>query len=456
MIRSIFERFATKAPVALLFRGLFARVFSSQRLNTIFKENRFWQVDSPLLFSTLVDVVGSVVVGAKPTVHAAYVNRKAEVGVSKQALYDKLAGVEVPVCEAMVRECTAELSGLLRAAKIEKADLIEGFHAFVIDGKRLAGTEHRLDVSRYIKSTPLPGSVVAILDTRVDLFVHAIFDPDAYANERKMLAPYMDKLEKGAVYFADRNFCDGPLIAGFLDAEAFFVVRHHGRSPRWRKIAGCEKRKVGTDPAGQAVYEQEIEVLLPDKSWFRLRRVTLELATPTRDGDTQVHLLTNLPTSVHGACVSEGYRGRWNIEVCFGKVATALNAEINTLCYPGASLFCFCLGLLAFNMISALKQLLLRYNQTKQIPKLSDYYIALEIGESELAFEICSDHADWCKLQAMSTAEFLQWVSQIAKNAQLNKYRSHPRGPKKPPPKRSSGRKRPHFSTQRALEARLC
>jgi len=456
MLKSVFERFAKKAPVALLFRGLFARVFSPERLNRIFNENRCWQNESALLFSSVVDIVGAAVVKAKPSVHAAFIEHEDEVDVSKQAFYEKLARIEVPVCEAMVSECTAELAAILHAAKIKKPDLVDGFHAFVIDGKRLDGTEHRLDVSRYTKSAPMPGAIVAILDTRVELFVHAAFDPYSYANERKMLAPYMSKLKKGALYFADRNFCDGPLIAGFLDAEAFFVLRHHGQSPSWRKIAGRPKSMVGTDPAGQAVYEQEIEVRLPDKSWFRLRRVTVNLATPTRDGDTELNFLTNLPISVDAVSVSEGYRGRWTIEVCFGRIASSLNAEINTLCYPRACLFCFCLGLLVFNMISALKQLTVRYNKTKQIPKLSDYYIALEIGESQLAFEICFDHADWLKLQRMTIAEFLQWVSDIAMNAKLKKYRTHTRAPKKPPPKRSSGKKRPHFSTQRALDNAKC
>jgi len=455
MLKSIFGRFSKRAPVALLFRGLFARAFSPKKLDDIFSKNRCWQVDSTLLFSTVVDIVGAVVVGAKPSVHASFIHHEEEVGVSKQAFYDKLAGIEVPVCEAMVAKCTAELSALLTAAKVRKPDLLEGYHCFVIDGKRLNGTEHRLDVSRYTKSAPLPGSIVAILDTRVELFVHAIFDPDAYANERKMLAPYMTKLEEGAVYLADRNFCDGPLIAGFFKANTFFVLRHHGRSPRWHKIVGCRKRLVGFDPAGQKVYEQEIEVQLPDKSWVRVRRITVVLATPTRDGDTELHLLTNLPLSVSALCVSEAYRGRWTIEVCLGKIASALNAEINTLSYPHACLFCFCLGLLAFNIISTLKQLLYRYNKTKQIPKLSDYYIALEIGESQLAFEICFDHADWKKLQSMTTAEFLQWVIDIAKEAKLTKYRTHTRAPKKPPPKRSSGKKRAHFSTHRALEEAL-
>ncbi len=69
------------------------------------------------------------------------------------------------------------------------------------------------------------------------------------------------------------------------------------------------------------VYEQEIEVQLPDKSWVRVRRITVVLATPTRDGDTELHLLTNLPLRVSAQCVSEAYRGRWTIEVCLGKIA---------------------------------------------------------------------------------------------------------------------------------------
>ncbi len=120
MVKSFFQRFAKRAPVALLFRGLFARVFSPELLNRIFNENRSWQNESALLFSSVVVTVGAFVVKGKTSAHAAFVDHEEEIGVFKQAFYAKRAGIEVPLCEAMVAECTAELSAILAEAKISQ------------------------------------------------------------------------------------------------------------------------------------------------------------------------------------------------------------------------------------------------------------------------------------------------------------------------------------------------
>lgn len=53
--------------------------------------------------------------------------------------------------------------------------------------------------------------------------------------------------------------------------------------------------------------------------------------------------------------ISDAYAGLWTIQTCLGYVAQALNAEINTLAYPGTALLCFSLALVLFNILSALK-----------------------------------------------------------------------------------------------------
>jgi hypothetical protein len=305
-----------------------------------------------------------------------------------------------------------------------------------------------------MKSSPLPGTVLAMLDTRLEMFVDVACDPDAYACERKVVLPLLRNLEKGALYLADRNFCDGPLIDRFLKAESFFILRHHGRSPRWREVDGSRPRKVGKDVRGGTVYEQQIEVLLPDGSWHRLRRITVKLLKPTRDGATELHLLTNLPASVSAVAIADAYAQRWTIETCLGHVSQALNAEINTLAYPGAALLCFCLALVLFNIISALKTLLLEFSASANKPELSYYYLALEIAEARLGMEITIDPAYWKQCAEMSLSEFVSWARSIAQHANLERYRKHPRGPKRPPPKRASGKRRSHVSTHRILENR--
>lgn len=454
MVVDVIERFSEKAPAAVLFRGLFARVFSDERMDQIFRDHKERQVESPVLFSSLVHLLTPVVCGAKPSVHASYQDCEKALGVSKQAVYDKLQGIEPAVSGALVAVPTAELAQVLAHAKAAKPDPIPGYHTFVIDGKRLNGTEHRLAETRQMKSSPLPGTVLAMLDTRWEMFVNAVCDPDAYACERKVVLPLLEHLEKQALYLADRNFCDGPLIQRFVRADAFFLLRHHGRSPRWRKVPGCRQRKVGTESRGGIVYEQEIEVFLPDGSWYRLRRITVKLTEPTRNGDTELHLLTNLPGSVSAIVVADAYGHRWTIETSLEHLAQALHAEINTLAYPGAALLCFCLALVLFNLISALKSLLVRFSTASAKPELSYYYLALEIAAARLGMEITIDAGYWKQLAEMPLSQFVSWVKSIAAGADLQRYRKHRRGPKRPPPKRTSGKRRPHVSTHRIIQQR--
>jgi hypothetical protein len=455
MFTEVIKRFSRKAPAAVLFRSLFARVYSAEQLDKVFHDHHQRQVEGELLFSTLIRLLTPVVSGAKPTVHASYQELEEEVNVSCQAIYDKLQGVESQVSAALLRVPAVELAAVRKEAKALKPDPIRGYHCLVIDGKRLDGTEHRLKETRRLKSAPLPGTVLALLDTRLEMFVDVACDPDAYACERKVVLPLLEHLEPGALYLADRNFCDGPLIERFVQGQAFFILRHHGRSPRWRKVPGSAV-KMGQDAAGGMVYEQAVEVQLPDGSWYALRRVTARLTKPTRDGDRELHLLTNLPAAVRAVTVADGYHSRWTIESCLGHVAQALNAEINTLAYPQAALLCFCLALTLFNMLSTLQGLLLRFCRGSDKPQLSYYYLALEIAEARLGIEILIAASAWRRYAQMTLAEYVAFAASVARDANLQKYRKHPRGPKCPQPRRQSGKRRPHVSSYRLLETRQC
>jgi hypothetical protein len=423
-------------------------------MDQLFRDHKERQVEGDLLFSTVLRLLAPVVYGSKPTVHAAYQAIEEQISVSSQSVYNKLQGVEPGVCEALVRTPAAELGRIQQKAQTLKSDPLPDYHMFIIDGKRLNGTEHRLKETRRMKSAPLPGTVLALLDTRLEMFVDVACDPDAYACERKVVQPLLERLEPGAVYVADRNFCDGPLIERFLRGQAFFVLRQHGRSPRWRKAKGSVKRKIGKDQRGGMVYEQEVEVLLPDGSWERLRRITIKLVEPTRDKETELHLLTNLPGSVSATHIADAYRERWTIETCLGYLAQALNAEINTLAYPGAALLCFCLALTLFNMLSTLKAFLQAFSSNSEQVVVSYYYLALEILEARLGMEIAIDKSRWQRYAQMSLAEYVTFLKSVARRANLRRYRKHRRGPKRPAPKRASGKRRAHVSTYRLLQAR--
>jgi hypothetical protein len=457
MFDDVIDRFARQAPAATLFRSLFARVFAAEKLDQVFREQKQRQVEGELLFSTLVELLAPVVSGAKRSVNASYMENEDRIGVSKAAVYDKLQGVEPQVSAALVSLSAQELTPLHDQAQTLAEGPLPGYHVFIIDGKQLDGTEHRIDETRYLKSSPLPGRVLTMYDTQRELFVQAACDRDCYACERQVVLPLLEHLQAGCVYMADRNFCDGPLIERFLDADAYYLLRQHGRSPRWRCQKKSSRKRSGTDRKGGKVFEQAIEVYLPNREeWVTARRITIELTEPTRDQEWVIHLITNLPATVLAVDIANAYMGRWTIETSLGHIAQALNAEINTLAYPGAALLSFCLGLVLFNLVRTLEKLLLHYAKGKTDPTLSHYYLASEIAETAKGLQIAIDPVHWDQYAQMTVRQYLAFVKRVAERANLRKYKKNVRGPKRPPPKRKSGKGRSHVSTQRILLARKC
>ena len=49
------------------------------------------------------------------------------------------------------------------------------------------------------------------------------------------------------------------------------------------------------------------------------------------------------------------YRRRWTIETAFQEMEETLDGEINALGYPKAALFSFCMALVAYNVMAAVK-----------------------------------------------------------------------------------------------------
>lgn len=455
MIAKLIERVATRAPAALMFRSILERILSADALNEIFRDNCDRQIESDILFSHLVEMLTPVITGASKSVNA--VHQASDCAYSRQALYDKLKGVETPVSQALLRVTTEKLAAIRRSTSMKLPDVIKGYHTFVLDGKSYNATEHRLLEMRTDARAPLPGRAVAMLDMRYQMFVDVECDANAYRCERKIVTPLLERqLKAGALYIADRNFSDGILLEYFDRSQAYFIIRQHGVCPSWREIEGEAQVAKGTDELGQSVYEQRIEVRLADGRWIAVRRVTVELSTPTRNGTRVVHVLTNLPGKVRASQITTAYRQRWTIENCFGHLSRALNAEIRTLCYPGAAGLCFSLSLLLFNIMSLIRWLLLQHGQHSdryQIDDVSYYYIADEICRTQFTFDEVIQREHWRLFSTMTSSEFASFLKKTAKQASLAQYRKHIRGPTKSKTKRKFNGTY-HIATQRILELR--
>src|SRR5262249_28879736 len=147
--------------------------------------------------------------------------------------------------------------------------------------------------------------------------------------------------------------------------------------------------------------------------------------------------------------------GRWTIETAFGELAATLSAEIDTLGYPKAALFCFCVGLVAYNVLSVIKGALrATHGEKKVTEEVSGYYIANEVARTYGGMMIAIPEAEWLVFARLTVKEFARVLKALAQGVRLETLKKHPRGPKKPVVKKPKNNKEPHVSTARLLEKR--
>ena len=62
-----------------------------------------------------------------------------------------------------------------------------------------------------------------------------------------------------------------------------------------------------------------------------VRRLTLKLKEPTRDGETELHILSTVPVvEARASKLVALYGKRWSIETAFFDITTTLSCEIQT------------------------------------------------------------------------------------------------------------------------------
>ena len=254
---------------------------------------------------------------------------------------------------------------------------------------------------------------------------------------------------------ADRNFCTLGFLFGVARRGAFFVIRQHGSNVGGQPQG--PRRGVGHDARGHALYEQTLCLTEPDTgATLVVRRITVQLHTPTRDGETQLHILTNLPgTEAPAALISALYADRWTIETAFQHLTVDFACEVDTLGYPRAALFGFCVALVAYNVVALVKGALRAAHGAEYVEEqLSMYYLTLEVAQVATGMEIAVEAEAWEVFRHMNTAEFTTTLVAIAQRLDTKKYTKHKRGPKKPPPNQLSGKGQTHVSTARILAMR--
>ena len=448
LLGPLFDRFVDGSPLSVMARGTIEFALQPQPLDQLFQQHAEQQYTRELLFSSLVDLLALVVCGTHQSVRASYLATPEQIAVSLTSVYNKLAGVETHVSAELVRYTYRQVQPVLHHLGACLPPYVPGYRTRILDGNHLAATEHRLQETRQRSAAPLPGQALVVLDPAFMLIADVFPCEDGHTQERALLQDVLASVQERDLWLADRNFCVQKFLLGIAAKAGYFLIREH-KGLAWSatgKLRSCGRID------GARVYEQRIRLIDENGTAWYIRRVLLQLDKPTRDGEKELALLTNLPKEAANARqVGLIYRKRWTIETAFQFLTEALCCEINTLCYPKAALFGFCLALVTYNVLGVVQGALRAVHGAAAVEELSQYQVADEIAGVQQGMMIALPADEWCIFQNGTVAQFVAVLRELAAKVQIKRYQRRRRGPKKPPVKRQNDKKHPHVATARLL-----
>lgn len=334
ILSEVLERFIKRAPICVMARAVLERVLSPTVINEWFDRSATRQYPRKRLFSSVVDLMAWVVCRVRPSLHAAYPGGEEPLEGSLRSRYEKVERMETGVSEALVRHTAQELPPVIEALEAELPAWVPGYRVKILDGNHLAGTEHRLKPLRMTRAGALPGQARVILDPQLMLASEVVLCEDGHAQERSLTERILARAKANEVWVADRHFCTKAVLFGFAQRQADFVIRQHATTLKIDRIG--ESGPQGRTDKG-LLFEQAMTLKGQRDEFLEVRRVTVKLDQPTRDGEWEIYLLTHLPAAVLDAGqVASLYRRRWTVETAFQELGVTLEGEIDTLGYPKA------------------------------------------------------------------------------------------------------------------------
>jgi IS4 transposase len=452
MLAEIFKPFVEASPVSVMARGALERLLSPKWVDEVFEANSRGQYTRNLLFSSVFTLMVRVVFGFAKSVRRAYLPKAEAIAVSLAAVYSKLLGIEPATSAALVRESGRTSARMVRELGGCRPAWLPGYRIRILDGNALASTQHRIKELRTLGAGALPGKALVVYDPESGCVLDAVPCEDGHAQERALLTDILASVQAGDLWIEDRNFCTRRFLFGVVSRRGHLLVREHRNLP----VVEVGPERPGGDTETGRVSEQDVDVHHEDgQQTLRLRRMIVRLHSQTRDGDRVIHLLTTLPTTIEATTIANLYRGRWRIETAFQELERDLHSEINTLGYPRAALFAFCVAIVAYNIIALVYGALrAQHGATRIEEEFSHYYLADELQMTHAGMMIAIPEPHWTAFAEMTDKELAATLLFLSARVNLKMFPKTRRGPKKPPPKKVHDPNTPHVSTARILAAR--
>jgi hypothetical protein len=448
----LFDRFVHGSPLSVMVRGTIEHALSSHDLDALFERTADQQYTRELLFSSLVDLMSLVVCGIQPHVQAAFKDQAEHLPVTLKSVYEKLQRVEPTVAAELVRFAADRCGALIDELGGGRQAWLPGYRIKVVDGNHLGASQHRIRETRSHAAAPLPGMSLVVLDPVWGLPLDVLPCENGHAQERSLFGELLEGVDANDLWIADRNFCTTDLLWGITDRQGGFVIRHHANL----RLDMQEQGTAEAETESGWVSERSAWVVRDGQQVLRVRCLRVRLKAKTRDGEREIVLLTNLPVTVANAEIVAGlYRRRWSVETMFQELTCPLGCEVNTLGYPRAALFGFCVALVAYAVLAVVKAALRSVHGEEVVEtEVSGYYLALEMTRVYGGMMIAIPAEYWQVFREEDKRGMARLLRQLAKQVNLAKYRKQTRKPKKPTVKRTHVPEQPHVATAELLAQR--
>jgi hypothetical protein len=440
--------FIRDAPLPVLVRSTLEWMLRQATLEHLFERTAQDQYTRELTLTFLVDLMLDVACGIQPSALKAFHARPTGLTVSRQALYGKLRRMEPAVSAAVVQQFSVLAEQMIQRLGSGHAEPVAGYRARVVDGTVLGGrTEHRIKPLRNLRCAGLTAMALAVYAPAQRVVRQVVLAEDAYTGERALLNQL--QIEAGEIWIADRNFCVRSFLLRLHRAQSVFVVRWHGQSCPFNQIKPLHP----APGSQQGALQQWVWLEDSDRhEWLKVRRIVLPLAMPSRNGDTELILMTDLPDTIAADRIGALYRDRWQIETHYHRLTQQLHCEPPALTYPRAALFAFAMAVVAGDALAVVQQALQSAHGEKPVEQLSYYALVLEIAQIWLGMAIAMPSDKWTFIRCCTLNEVTAWLQYVAAHVRMDRFRRSCRGPKKHPAKQPLNRHCLHVSNQRLLD----
>jgi IS4 transposase len=449
VLPAILNPFAEGAAPAVMTRLALDWILDEPTLNQLFEETTEDQYTREWALEHFVQVMVDVACGFRPSPRAAFLRRRLELVASLSSFYRKLNRMELAVPTAVVGHTAARARRLIVGGGALMPEPIPGYATRILDGNALAGTEHRLEPLRDLGAAGLPGKSLAIYEPASGVILEVVLEEDGHAQERSLLDQV--PVKPGQLWIADRNFCVRTFLFRIQRTGAFFLVRRHAQNLPFQELTPLKPQ--GRCATGM-VFEQAIAVEDTESPGVvhRLRRIVLQLDQPTREGDTEIVLVTNLPEAVSAIACCEAYRERWQVERHFQALTDLLHCEVPSLGYPRAALFAFCMSVVAGNALAVLIGHVRAVHGAELAGEVSKFELVDQAAEVYPGMMIAVPAEHWAWVRGCAPEVVSGVLSQLAAQVPVERMLRSRRGPKKArtQPKKSGAVDR-HVATKKLL-----